>query len=68
MTDSFKAQATLDVNGKKYTIRSLAALPADKGARLPESLKILLENQLRFEDGVNVTRADVEAILNICYT
>jgi aconitate hydratase len=63
MTDSFKAQATLDVNGKKYTIRSLAALPADKVARLPYSLKILLENQLRFEDGINVTRADIEALL-----
>jgi aconitate hydratase len=64
MTDSFGARTTLDVNGKQYAIRSLAALPADKLARLPYSLKILLENQLRFEDGVNVTRADIEAILN----
>jgi aconitate hydratase len=64
MTDSFKARTTLDVNGKPYAIRSLAVLPADKLARLPYSLKILLENQLRFEDGVNVTRADIEALLN----
>jgi aconitate hydratase len=63
MTDSYKAQTTLDVNDKQYTIRSLAALPADKVARLPYSLKILLENQLRFEDGVNVTRADIDALL-----
>ncbi len=33
-------------------------------ARLPYSLKILLENLLRFEDGVNVTRADIEALLS----
>jgi aconitate hydratase len=63
MTDSFKARTTLDVGGKPHTIWSLAALPADKVARLPYSLKILLENQLRFEDGVNVTKADIEAIL-----
>ena len=36
---------------------------ADKVDRLPFSLKILLENLLRFEDGVNVTRADIEALL-----
>ena len=35
-----------------YEIFSLAALPQDKLARLPYSLKILLENLLRFEDGV----------------
>ena len=34
-------------------------------ARLPYSLKILLENLLRFEDGVNVTRADIEALLHL---
>jgi aconitate hydratase len=33
-------------------------------ARLPYSLKILLENLLRFEDGVNVTRADIDALLS----
>jgi aconitate hydratase len=64
MTDSFNARKSLDVNGKQYTIWSLGALPAEKLARLPYSLKILLENQLRFEDGVNVTRADIEAILD----
>ncbi len=64
MTDSFKARTTLAVNGRQHTIWSLAALPADKVARLPYSLKILLENLLRFEDGVNVTRADIEALLD----
>ncbi len=64
MTDSFKSRTTLKVGDRSYEIFSLDALPADKVARLPFSLKILLENLLRFEDGVNVTRNDIEAILN----
>jgi len=64
MTDSFKAHSSLSVDGRPYTIWSLAALPADKVARLPYSLKVLLENLLRFEDGINVTRADIEALLD----
>ncbi len=63
MTNSFRARSTLKVGDRSYEIWSLAALPQDKLARLPYSLKILLENLLRFEDGVNVTRADVEALL-----
>jgi aconitate hydratase len=63
MTDSFKARGTLDVAGRSYEIYRLAALPSDKLARLPYSLKILLENLLRFEDGTNVKRADIEALL-----
>ena len=64
MTDSFKARTQLTVGSKSYDIWSLAALPKEKVARLPFSLKILLENLLRFEDGVNVTRKDVEALLD----
>src|SRR5580693_1690441 len=64
MTDSFKARSTLNVGNRSYEVYSLAALPADKVARLPYSLKILLENLLRFEDGVNVTRKDIEALLS----
>ena len=64
MTDSFKTRSTLKVKDRTYEIYDLAALPAQKLARLPFSLKILLENLLRFEDGVNVTRADIEALLN----
>ena len=56
MTDSFKARSTLKVGDRSYEIWRLDALPKDKVARLPYSLKILLENLLRFEDGVNVTR------------
>jgi aconitate hydratase len=64
MKDSFKARTQLACNGKNYEIFSLAALKDHDLARLPFSLKILLENLLRFEDGVNVTRQDVEALLN----
>ena len=64
MTDSFKARTTLDVNGKQHVIWGLSALPAEKVARLPYSLKILLENLLRFEDGVNVTGKDIQALLD----
>src|SRR6185369_7867921 len=64
MTDSYKARTTLSVNGRPHTIWSFGALPAEKVARLPYSLKILLENLLRFEDGVNVTRADIDALLS----
>ncbi len=63
MTDSFKARTTLGVGNRSYEILSLQALPREKVARLPYSLKVLLENLLRFEDGVNVTRADIEALL-----
>jgi aconitate hydratase len=64
MTDSFKARTTLKSGAASYEIWSLPALGTDKIARLPYSLKILLENLLRFEDGTNVTRADIEALLN----
>src|ERR1700759_4248410 len=63
MTDSFKARTTLKVGQASYDILSLAALKGHNVERLPFSLKILLENLLRFEDGVNVTRADIEALL-----
>src|ERR1700689_2315832 len=63
MTDSFKARTTLTVGAQQYDILSLAALKSRNVDRLPFSLKILLENLLRFEDGVNVTKADIEALL-----
>ncbi len=63
MTNSSRARTTLAVGGRSYQIWSLASLPQDKLARLPYALKILLENLLRCEDGVSVTRADIEALL-----
>src|SRR6202162_5809112 len=64
MSDSFGTRTTLQSGGQPFEIRSLPALGAEKVARLPYSLKILLENLLRFEDGVNVTRADIQALLD----
>ncbi len=63
MTDSFKARTALSVGTQQYEILSLNALKSQNVERLPFSLKILLENLLRFEDGVNVTRSDIEALL-----
>ena len=63
--DSFRSRATLDVAGKSYTIYRLDALSGpSKGNsdRLPVSLKILLENLLRNEDGSFVKKADIEAM------
>ena len=65
MTQPINSNAgkTLVVGTQHYRIQSLEAL-GPRVARLPYSLKILLENLLRFEDGVNVTRGDIEALLN----
>src|SRR4051812_2303144 len=63
MTDSFSAKATLDVSGREYEVFRLDALQDSHDvARLPYSLKVLLENALRLEDGESVTRKNVEAI------
>jgi aconitate hydratase len=63
MSDSFQTRATLKVGAREYQYYSLAAIKGHDVERLPYSLKILLENLLRFEDGVNVTREDIEALL-----
>jgi aconitate hydratase len=63
MTDSFKAKTTLSVGKHNYEIFGLAALKSRNVDRLPFSLKILLENLLRFEDGVNVKKSDIDALL-----
>jgi aconitate hydratase len=64
MSDSFSARKSLQVGARTYEMFSLAALKGHEPGRLPFSLRILLENLLRFEDGVTVTRADIEALLN----
>ncbi len=62
-SDSFGAKSTLEVGGRSYEIFRLDALQERFDvARLPYSIKVLLENVLRLEDGVSVSRADVEAI------
>ena len=61
--DTFGARATLDVSGRQYEIFRLDALQERFDvARLPYSLKVLLENALRLEDGESITSEDVEAI------
>ena len=65
--DSFNCQRTLTAAGRDYDYYSLpAATAAGAGAvaRLPRSLKILLENLLRHEDDTTVTRGDIEALAN----
>jgi len=62
-SDSFGARATLEVGGQAYEIFRLDALQERFDvARLPYSIKVLLENVLRLEDGVSVSAGDVEAI------
>ncbi len=62
--DSFKCRSTLTVNGKDYVYFSLPT--AEKNglagiSKLPYSMKVVLENLLRNEDGRSVTKADIEA-------
>ena len=62
-SDSFGARSTLEVSGREYEVFRLDALQERFDvARLPYSIKVLLENVLRLEDGVSVSAADVEAI------
>ena len=63
--DSFKCRSTLSSGAKTYVYYSLPLAEQNglKGiSRLPFSMKVLLENLLRHEDGRSVTKADIEAI------
>ncbi|MBU6233644.1 MAG: aconitate hydratase AcnA, partial [Acidobacteria bacterium] len=62
--NSFGAQSTLTVNGRELTYFSLQAeaLASFGIERLPYSIKVLLENLLRHEDGVKVSKGDIEAL------
>src|SRR5271168_3508039 len=63
-TNSFGARATLSVDGKSYTYFKLEALEK-RGfslARMPYSIKVMIENVLRREDGAIVTTAQIEAL------
>jgi len=63
--DSFKCRKTLKVGAKTYVYYSLPAAEKNglKGiARLPFSMKVLLENLLRNEDGRTVTKEDIQAV------
>ena len=62
--DSFGAKSTLDVDGTSYEIFRLDAVKGDglDVDSLPFSLKVLLENLLRTEDGANITAEDIKAL------
>lgn len=65
MRDSFKTADTLKVNNQQYEFFNLQKLSAQYDVeRLPYSLRILLENLLRFEDGIIVRKEDIEALLH----
>src|ERR1700722_20851405 len=63
--DSFGSSGDLHVGTRTYKIFRLSALEkagAAKLSRIPYSIKILLENLLRFEDGATVKRSDIEYV------
>jgi aconitate hydratase len=64
MANSFGSRSTLDVGKRKFEIHKLSALEKAglSPARLPFSLRILLENLLRHEDGKQVKEADIRAL------
>ncbi|MBB4041369.1 aconitate hydratase [Microvirga flocculans] len=65
LNNSFNARQTLKVGDKTYTYYSLVEAEKNglKGvSKLPFSMKVLLENLLRYEDGRTVTKADIQAV------
>ena len=60
--NSFQAQTSLEVAGQSYQIFDIAKFP--EAASLPFSLKILLENLLRTEDGANITAEQIKSLAN----
>ncbi len=58
--DSFGARSTLAVGDRTYEMFRLDALPGTE--RLPYSIKVLLENLLRTEDGVNITAESIRSV------
>ncbi|MGW9626517.1 aconitate hydratase [Microbacterium sp. NPDC055521] len=58
--NSFGAKSTLTVGSTDYEIFRIDTVPGNE--KLPFALKVLLENQLRTEDGANVTKAQIEAL------
>ncbi len=66
MKDSFKSRSNLGVSGRKIAFYDLNTLPKAhvQLPSLPYAIRILLENLLRFEDGVNVTKDDILALFN----
>ena len=61
MKDSFKTFSSININNKDYSFFNITKLNNSKN--LPFSIKILLENLLRFEDGTTVSKNDINSIL-----
>ena len=66
-TNTYKSLKSLSINGKNYKYYSL--VEAEKNglkdiSKLPKSLKVLLENLLTYEDGLSVTKDQIEAVKN----
>src|SRR5579872_6887551 len=70
MPDTFAAKSTLTVGSSTYSFSSLAAVYAKfpQAEKLPFSLKILLENLLRREDGVTVRAEDIQGLATVDVT
>ncbi len=65
MSDSYKCVDQFTVDGSSYEFYSLPKLPdQDKVASLPFSMKILLENLLRCEDGQSINKEDIQALID----
>lgn len=63
--DSFHSKKNLDIGGQRFDYYDLTALRhLGEVDRLPFSLKVLLENLLRFEDGDTVTKSDIQSIID----
>src|SRR3972149_1341961 len=62
--DSYGARSTLNVGGTNYTIYRLDAITDGHVSRLPYSLKVLLENLVRAEDNLTVTKEDIATLAN----
>ena len=65
MANNFNTRDTLTVNGKTYTYCNLNKI-ADKATleKLPITLRVLLENTLRREGGIDVKQGDIDALLS----
>src|SRR4051794_8148059 len=62
--DSFGSKSSLEVAGRSYEVFRIADVAGlEDASRLPYSLKILLENLLRTEDGLNITADHVRAVV-----
>ncbi|AHI06835.1 aconitate hydratase [Bdellovibrio bacteriovorus W] len=61
--DSFGTKETLSVGKTQYTIFNQSKIKHPNLKKLPRSLRVLLENLLRHEDGMHVTKDDVESLL-----